>query len=121
MRQRRVMRLISVAGKTLLLIVAIPLALIAALVSTLFGLKEERSAAEVATYLHNYIEGGGGEWDWDDFMSLPIADPQLDDIRLKAIEVTAPDTEEAPTVLRQLLSEAERLAATANGAHRGQG
>jgi hypothetical protein len=111
MREHRMMRVISAVGKALLFIVAAPLALIAGLVSTVFGLKAKLSADEVAKYLRDYIEGTGGEWDWDDFTSVPIADPELDDIRRKAAEVTAPDTEEAPTVLEKLLAKAERLAA----------
>ena len=114
MREHSVMRVISAIGKALLVIVAVPVALIAGLVSTVFGLKAKLSAAEVAKYLRDYIEGTDGEWDWDDFTSVPIADPQLDDIRRKAAEVTAPDTVEAPTVLEQLLAKAERLAAQEN-------
>ncbi len=105
------MRVFSTVGKVLLVIVAAPLALTAGLTSTVFGLKAKLSAAEVAKYLRGYIEGTGSEWDWDDFTSVPIADPQLDDIRRRATAVTAPDTEDAPTILRRLVAEAERLAA----------
>jgi hypothetical protein len=111
MREHRVMRVISAVGKVLLVIVAVPLALIAGVVSTVFGLKAKLSAAEVAKYLRDYIEGTGSNWDWDDFTSVPIADPQLDEIRREATAVTAPDTEDAPTVLKRLLVQAERLAA----------
>jgi hypothetical protein len=114
MHESRVMRVILAVGKTLLLVVAVPLALLAALAATLFGLKAKLSAAEVATYLRDYLDGNGGEWDWDAFTSVPIADPRLDDIRRKAAEVKAPDTEEAPTILKQLLAEAERLAGQEN-------
>jgi hypothetical protein len=68
MREHRVMRVISTTGKAMLVIVAMPLALIAGLVSTVFGLKAKLSAAEVAKYLRDYIEGTGGEWDWDDYV-----------------------------------------------------
>lgn len=111
MREHRGMRMISAAGKVLLVIVAVPLALVAGLVSMVFGLKAKLSAAEVTRYLRDYIEGTGGEWDWDEFTSVPIADPRLDDIRRKAAEVTAPDTEEAQVVLEKLLAKAEQLAA----------
>jgi hypothetical protein len=36
----------------------------------------KRTAAEVATYLRDFIDGTGDEWDWDDFESVPIADPE---------------------------------------------
>jgi hypothetical protein len=67
------------------------------LVSTIFGLKAKLSASEVVTYLRDHIDGTGSDWDWDDFTSVPIADPRLDEIRRKASAVTAPDTAEAPT------------------------
>jgi len=108
---QRMRTLRSSALRLLLGIVAVPFALIAGLVSTIFGLKAKLSAAEVVIYLRDYIEGTGSDWDWDDFTSVPIADPRLDEIRRKATAVTAPDTEDAPTVLKGLLVEAERLAA----------
>lgn len=111
MREHGVMQVISAIGKALLVIVAVPLALIAGLMSTLFGSKARLSAAEVAKYLRDYIEGTGSEWDWDDFTSVSVADPQLDDIRRRAAEVTAPDAGGSPAVLEQLLAKAERLAA----------
>lgn len=101
---------LSTTAKVLLVIVAFPLAAIAGLFSWVFGLKAKVSASEVATYLRNFIEGGGDAWDWDDFTSVPIADPQLDDIRRRAAAVTAPNTDEAMTILQGLLVEAERLA-----------
>ena len=39
------------------------------------------TAAEVRQILVSFLDGSGGEWDWDDFMSVPIADPTLDSIR----------------------------------------
>lgn len=63
MREHGMMRVISAVGRALLVIVALPLALIAGLVSTLFGLQAKLSAADVAKYLRNYIEETGGEWD----------------------------------------------------------
>lgn len=43
-----------------------------------------RSTAEVARYLRDFIEGTGGEWDFDDFTSMPLADPRLEAIRDRA-------------------------------------
>ena len=39
------------------------------------------SAAEVRRYITDFLDGRGGPWDWDDFTSIPIDDPQLDSIR----------------------------------------
>jgi hypothetical protein len=93
------------AAKALLVIVTLPVAMIA----SLFGSAEKRSADEVADYLRNFIEGHGGEWDWDDFTLVPIADPQLDSIRRRAAAVELPVTELGSTTLRGLLAEVERL------------
>ena len=105
---------ISTVLKVLLAIVAISLAAIAGLISWMFGLKAKLSATEVATYLRDFIEGSGDDWDWDDFTSVPIANPQLEDIRRKAAAVDLPSTEEGLTTLQGLLAEAERLAKSEN-------
>jgi hypothetical protein len=39
------------------------------------------TAEEVAATIENFVEGRGGPWDWDDFVSFEIVDPQLDAIR----------------------------------------
>lgn len=41
----------------------------------------QRSRVEVVTYIDDFVAGRGGEWDWDDFTSIPISDPELDRIR----------------------------------------
>ena len=102
-------RAFTAAGKVLLLVAAIPVAALAALLTGLIGLKEKRTAAEVASYLRNFIDGAGGEWDWDDFIAVPIADSRLEDIRKRAAAVDLPPTEEGIIALRGLLAEAERL------------
>ena len=71
--------------------------------------KARRTAAEVARYLREFIDGVGGEWDWDDFESVPIADAVLDDIRQRAADAAPPNPDMQR--LRQLLAEAEALAA----------
>ena len=101
---------ISTTAKILLVVFTIPLAAIVGLFSWVFGAKEKLSAAEVATYLRNFIEGGGDVWDWDDFTSVPIFDPQLEDIRRRAAAVTLPNNGEAMIILQGLLVEAEHLA-----------
>lgn len=108
-------RVISTSAKVLLVIALAPLALVAGIISTVFGLKEKRSASEVATYLRNFVGGGSGEWDWDDFTSVPIADPRLESIRDRAAMVTLPASKEGTQVLLELLAEAEALAAQESG------
>lgn len=103
-------RVFAIPSKVLLAIVAVPLAVAAALVSSFFGLTAKHSALQVATYLRNFIEGRGGGWDWDDFISVPIGDPRLEDIRIKAAAIDLPVTDEGLAILRELLVEAEKLA-----------
>lgn len=93
-----------------LALLAVPLAALAALVSWVFGLKANLSAAEVASYLRDFIEGRGGAWDWDDFTSVPIGDPRLEDIRRRAAPIDLPVTDEGSAILRELLVEADDLA-----------
>ena len=42
--------------------------------------KTERSRGEVADIIERFVDGICGKWDWDDFISFPIVDPQLDTI-----------------------------------------
>lgn len=98
---------LSVAAKALLVIAALPVALLAGL----FGSREKRTPDEVAAYLRNFIDGKGEEWDWDDFTSIPIADQTLEAIRQRAAAVELPVTDRGLTTLRELLGETDRLAA----------
>ncbi|MEZ5284333.1 MAG: hypothetical protein R2712_05895 [Vicinamibacterales bacterium] len=41
----------------------------------------DMTAEEVAATIENFIEGRGGPWEWDDFLSFQITDPQLESIR----------------------------------------
>ncbi len=40
------------------------------------------NSKEVADVLNNFLSGKGDEWDWDDFISVPIEDPELNAIRV---------------------------------------
>ena len=62
----------------------------------------KRTPQEVVGYLRDFIEGTGGDWDWDDFVSIQIADPRLDSIS------KFPDVGQGE--LQSLLREAEGLA-----------
>ena len=43
--------------------------------------------AEAATYIRDFLDGTGGKWDWDDFISARSDDPWLDDIRRACAEL----------------------------------
>jgi hypothetical protein len=71
--------------------------------------KIEKSATQVAICLHEFIEGLGGDRDWDDFTSAPISNPQLESIRTRANQVNLPIDDEGLATLHILLSEVENL------------
>jgi len=64
----------------------------------------------VIDYLERFIAGEEGSWDWDDFSSIPLTDPILEDIRQRACDVgpwTAGGVD--LEVLRGLLDETRSL------------
>lgn len=83
---------------------AIPIILLMVLAERLFGLKTsaDRSASDVEGYLRDFLEGCGGDWDWDDFTNIKITDPSLDAIREEAAWVDLPLTEGGRATLRDL-------------------
>ncbi len=48
------------------------------------------SREEVVTIIEDFINDKGGKWDWDDFISIKLKDPELERIRLICVEL--PDT-----------------------------
>lgn len=69
----------------------------------------------VVEYLERFIAGTEGEWDWDDFCSVPLRDPRHDDIRERACRFgpPVPLTEQNREELRKLVEEARSLAGKA--------
>jgi hypothetical protein len=55
----------------------------------------QRTKPEVAGIIEQFLDGTGGEWDWDDFCSFSIADSYLDSVRIRCTELclTYPPTE----------------------------
>jgi hypothetical protein len=91
--------------------VAIVAAVVVQLVVRVFGLKNsaDLTAEEIAGYLENFIEGRSGDWDWDDFTSIPITDPALEAIRQEAAIMELPTDDAGDAKLRQLLARARSL------------
>ena len=85
--------------------VIIPVTVLLKLVLLPFELPMKRTSEEVVSYLCEFIDGTGGERDWDDFVSIRIADPQLDSIRERASRFPDGGLGE----LQALLREAEAL------------
>lgn len=85
---------------------AIPLALIAQLWP---GKKTvDRTPEDVAGFLRDFLEGTGGDWDWGEFESVPITDPELDALRRRAALVAPPNPDLVE--LRYVLADAETIA-----------
>lgn len=87
--------------------ILIPFAIVVKLISMPFDRPAKRTAEEVALYLRSFLDDSAGEWDWDDCTSIPLADPNLESIRLRAASVELPVTEEGRCTLVALLGEAE--------------
>ena len=87
--------------------ILIPIVIVLKLVTIPFERPIRRTPDEVAAYLRDFIQGTGGDWDWDDFVSIPIADPKLESIRARARDY--PATENGLAELKALLREAEAL------------
>ena len=39
--------------------------------------------AEAAKYIEDFLLGRGGAWDWDDFISIRLNNPELENVRLR--------------------------------------
>jgi hypothetical protein len=111
LRETAIMRFkISTVGKIGLVMVAMPFVVIAALLSAIFDLKAKLSADEVAANLRHFIEGSDDDCEWDEFTSVPIANPELEYIRRRAAAVDLSLTAAGLVTLHRLLAEAEHLA-----------
>jgi hypothetical protein len=45
------------------------------------------TALDIADTLEAFLEGRAGKWDWDDFISLPIANERLEKIRSRCAQL----------------------------------
>ena len=83
----------------------LPVALILLLTDFVLGRKQgaNLTAAGVRGYISDFLEGRDGEWDWDDFTSIALSDPELEKVRQEAEMVPLPLTEEGRAKLQSLL------------------
>jgi len=97
----------------LLLPVVLLVAIIVIPILNLLGLNKKNAKPEyVIDYLEKFIAGTESGWDWDDFSSIPLTDPTLEDIRQRACEFGPWAVGElAPKIeaLRGLLEEARAV------------
>ena len=80
-----------------------------AVIMRLFSKPTKRTPAEVAGFIRDFIEGTGSDWDWDDFTSVRLADPELETIRREADRIALPVTAEGKKQLEALSMRAESL------------
>ena len=90
---------------------AIPVILLIKLAEQVFGLKTsaDLTAEDVERYLRDFRQGTGGDWDWDDFTSIPITDPLLEGIREEAAVVPLPLDADGEATLQRLLEKVRAL------------
>lgn len=95
----------------LLLPIALPVVLLVKLgeATGLLKATKDLNAEDVEAYLRDFLEERGGDWDWDDFTSIPISDPLLDSIREEAAGVEFPLTADGYLKLTALLQQVEDL------------
>jgi hypothetical protein len=72
--------------------------------------QQREEAAFAAQTIRDFLEGAGETWDWDDFTSCSLRDPQLNSIRKRAGAVDLPVGPEERATLEALAEEAERFA-----------
>lgn len=87
--------------------IAILVVLLVSLFSAVLGRKRtaDLTAADVESYLEDFAEGRGADFDWDDFTTIPITDPALDAVRQRAEMIPLPRTEGSRTQALRLLQE----------------
>ena len=106
-RRRRRPRYWHISGwpAVLLTPILLPVAVVVQLLP--FKRTEDRPPEEVALYIREFLDGSGGDWDWDDFTSVPISDPWLDAIRDEADMVGLPVDQAGRATLETLLRRVE--------------
>lgn len=63
----------------------------------------------VVNSIKDFLSGLGGQWSWDDFTSRPLNNKTLNKIRISAISVDLPLSNDGRVILESLLDQAKRL------------
>lgn len=71
---------------------------------------QQDEAAYAAQTIRSFLNKTCGPYDWDDFISCPIRDPEVNNIRLRARNLDLPVVADAERELLALADEADRLA-----------
>lgn len=73
-----------------------------------------QSPQAIADCIRTFMDGTCGPYDWDDFTSVPLKDPNLEVLRKAASLVRLPADAEGMTELHRLLERANALAENSN-------
>lgn len=76
---------------------------------------QEEKAAYAAQTIRTFLDVTCGPYDWDDFTSCSLCDPEVDSIRLRASSVALPVDAVGERELQALADEADRLATGKGG------
>jgi len=66
--------------------------------------KRRLSRQDVVQIIDHFLSGKGGPYDWDDFLTLPISDSSLDQVRQRCANVDW-TSETGKESIRQILDE----------------
>jgi hypothetical protein len=64
-----------------------------------------RTREEILRIVENQVNGTEGRWDWDDFTSIPIADPELERVRAECVTTQDLAPWEREVILRRIAQE----------------
>lgn len=98
----------NVAGVAVAMFV-IPIAIVVKLIVAPFERPIECSPEEVLRYLRDFHDGTGEDYDWDAFTSIPIADAELEEVRVTAASLDPPFGTEELSSLRALIARVEAI------------
>ncbi|KAB7647650.1 hypothetical protein F3168_06640 [Polymorphobacter fuscus] len=76
---------------------------------------QQEKAAYAARTIRTFLDETCGPYEWDDFTSCSLRDPEVDSIRLRASSVDLPVSADGERELLALADEADRLATGNDG------
>lgn len=103
--------ILVLAAAMIVSVLIVPFVLIARAAMYVLGVDDraDRTPEEVADYLRKFVDGSEGEWDLDDFESVPIKDEHLDSVRCEFLSIHLPMDEVGRAKAQELLSRVEMM------------
>lgn len=69
---------------------------------------KKTSKNDAISIIENFLNNSEGPYDWDDFLTFPIEDPEVEALRLKCINIKW-ETKEGRQLLREELAKLKTL------------